>query len=855
MVKDITQSERLKNSLPGDERELRLILDSFPGLAAYIDRDFRYRFTNRAFAEWFGRPSSEFIGRTVEEAAGKHIWESIRSLVTRAFMGERVVYETRHAYRQDFVRDVRASYVPDFGEDGQVHGIAILISDITEQKAAEEATQRSEERYRALVEASSQFVWITEPTGTWSRGPVKWWNELTGQSEERRTDWHWIEAIHPDDRARVEAAWREAITTNSPYDCEYRLRTSCGEYRHFLARGVPVWNADGSLREFVGTLKDVTDRKLAERAQHEIEQQLTLLIEASGTLLASPESRQVLKNILDVAKRFITADAVAVWRRAEDQLTWHIVAMSGLSENYSKVELVHNSELQNQPIVVEDTSAVSAISGARQAAYAAEGIRSLITVPVEVHGEIAATLVFYYRTPHHFPELEIRVASALGNLAGAALGTADLYAREADLRRRAQQQGKRALFLAEAGQVLSSSLDYESTLKKVAELAVPAFADLAAVDLLDLSGDVRRVVVHAESPEKVALAYKFREAFPVQETDLERVALRTGKSMMVEEIKDELLVEHTRGPRYLEILRKLAPKSLICVPLTVNNRTFGIISFLNLQDQRRYTADDLAFAEELAHRAATAVENARLFTASQEAQEAFRKTNEDLRNANEDLNQFAYSASHDLQEPLRILSVYSQLLERDYGHHLDGRAREYLGFLVDGSKRMQMLLRDLLAYIQVAGGTAGQSSIVDAASVVETVKENLKKRIAESGAVIQYDSLPRLRMEEVHLLQLLQNLIGNAIKYRSEAPPHIELSAERNGSEWLFRVKDNGIGIPPRYRSQVFGIFKRLHTREQYPGTGIGLAICQKIVERYGGKIWVESEDTGGSTFCFKLPA
>jgi PAS domain S-box-containing protein len=845
----------LKDSSTAGERELRLILDSFPGLAAYIDRDFRYRLTNRTFGEWFGRPSSEFIGRTIEEAAGTQIWESVRSSVVRALKGERTVYETRLAYREDYVRDVRCSYVPDFGDDGQVQGIAILICDITEQKAAEEATQRSEERYRALVEASSQFVWITEPTGTSGRGPVNWWNELTGQAEEPRSDWHWLDAVHIDDRERVEAVWRESISTQTPYDCEYRLLTSTGEYRHFSARGVPIWNGDGSLREFVGTLKDITDQKLAERAQHEIEQQLTLLIEASGTLLASPESQQTLKNILGVAKRFITADAVAVWRRAEDQLTWHIVAMSGLSENYSKVELVHNSELQNQPIVVEDTSAVAAISGARQSAYAAEGIRSVITVPLEIHGEIAATLVFYYRTPHHFPELEIRVASALGNLAGAALGTADLYAREADLRRRAQQQGKRALFLAEAGQLLSSSLDYESTLKKVAELAVPVFADLTAIDLIDPSGEVRRVVVHAGSPEKIALAYQFREAFPALDTDLERIALRTGKSLMVPDIRDEVIVERSRGPGYLEIVRRLGPKSLICVPLTANNRTFGIISFVSFLEQRRYTDDDLAFAEELAHRAATAVENARLFTASQESEEALRKVNQDLRNANEDLNQFAYSASHDLQEPLRILSVYSQLLERDYGSRMDGRAREYLGFLVDGSKRMQMLLRDLLAYIQVAGGTPGQSGMVDAASVVEMVKENLKKRIAESGATIVYDHLPQLRMEEIHLMQLLQNLIGNAIKYRSEAPPRIEVSAERAGSEWLFRVEDNGIGIPARYRSQVFGIFKRLHTREQYPGTGIGLAICQKIVERYGGKIWVDSEDRAGSIFCFKLPA
>lgn len=717
----------MHNSVADSERVLRLILDSFPGLAAYVDREFRYQFTNGAYSEWFGQPISNFVGRTVEEVAGTPFWWSVKPFLERALTGQNVVFETRLNYRENSERDVRISYVPDFREGSEVHGLAILISDITEQKAAE-------------------------------------------------------------------------------------------------------------------------------AAQKEIERQLMLLIEASGTLLVSPESEQILKSILDLAKRFVDADGFAVWRKAADGQTWQMVAMSGLSENYSKVEAAAAGELTDQPLVIEDTQHGPWITRYRTAQYAAEGIRACVVVPLKVHRQIDATLVFYYRRPHRFSELEIRVASALGNLAGAALGTADLYAREAKLRRLAEQDERKALFLAEAGQLLSSSLDYEATLKRVAEMAVPTFADLAAIDLLEDSGEVRRVVVHAQTEEKIALAYEFRQHFPAREQDVERIALRTGKSVIVEEIKDEVLAQHSRGAKYLEIIRKLGPKSLICAPLAIGNRSFGAISFLSLQQQRLYTAADLALAEELALRAARAVENARLFTASQESRDALKRANEDLRSANEDLNQFAYSASHDLQEPLRILSVYSQLMERDFGDKLDGKAREYLGFLLEGSKRMQMLLRDLLDYIQVAGTKQEQPTEVDAEAVVEKVIENLRKRIVESKAEIHYQGLPKLRMEEIHLLQLLQNLIGNAIKYRSGVPPHIYISAERLGDTWLICVKDNGIGIPFRYQSQVFGIFKRLHTREQYPGTGIGLAICQKIVERYGGKIWVESEGSG-STFCFKLPA
>jgi len=837
------------------ERVLRLIVDSFPGLAAYLDREFRYRFTNKAYAEWFGRTDVNFAGMSIEDAFGRGRWEPIKAEMERAFAGEKVTYEARFAYRPDFERDVRVRYIPDQSEEGYIRGVVILIEDITERKAAEQATRRSEERYRAMVDASAQFVWITDAAGNNLNAPVEWWNNLTGQSEQERQGWGWLEAVHPGDRERVRRQWSESLTHPKPFEEEYRIRTKDGTYRHFAARGVPVWSEDGSLFEFVGTLDDITDRKLAEETQKEIDRQLTLLIEASGTLLASPESADVLRNILELAKQFIAADAYSLWRKMPNKENWQIVAMSGLSEQYSSTaeDLARDSHGRPpEPLVIEDIRKLPRMAQ-RTTAYEAEGIQALITGQLKIHGELAGTLVFYYRQPHHFTEPEIRVASALGNLAAAALRTADLYAREAEMRRRAEEEKQKATFLAEAGQLLASSLDYDSTLKRVAEMAVPLFADLTAIDVVDRSGQIRRVVVHGKTEEKTALTYEFRRQFPLLETDLARTVLRTGKSAFIAEVTDEMLAARARSPEYLEFVRRLGPRSMIFAPLVANNRSIGVISFVKTESGQ-YTAADLALAEELARRAATAVENARLFTESQEAQQALTRANQDLRSANEDLNQFAYSASHDLQEPLRILTIYSQLLDRDYRERLDGRAREYLGFVIDGAKRMELLLRDLLAYIQAVGSPAAEMVPVDVGAVLETVEANLNKSITESGAEIIHSGLPSLRMDETHLVQLFQNLIGNAIKYRSKAAPRIQISAQRNGTEWLFRVRDNGIGIPAEYQSQVFGIFKRLHTKEQYPGTGIGLAICQKLVERYGGRIWVESGQNEGSTFCFTVP-
>jgi PAS domain S-box-containing protein len=231
-----------------------------------------------------------------------------------------------------------------------------------------------------------------------------------------------------------------------------------------------------------------------------------------------------------------------------------------------------------------------------------------------------------------------------------------------------------------------------------------------------------------------------------------------------------------------------------------------------------------------------------------------KRTEEDLRRANADLEQFAYSASHDLQEPLRNISIYSQLLARRYDRALDARAHEFLAFLVEGATRMELLLQGLLAYTEVSGHAEEPSESVDANQVLRSALISLQRLIEQNCALVTHEALPRVRVHSVHLQQLFQNLISNAIKYRGETPPMIHISAPRDGSGFVFSVRDNGIGIDPQYSQHVFGIFKRLHTRRQYPGAGIGLAICQRIVERHGGSIWVESNVGQGANFRFILP-
>jgi PAS domain S-box-containing protein len=251
-------------------------------------------------------------------------------------------------------------------------------------------------------------------------------------------------------------------------------------------------------------------------------------------------------------------------------------------------------------------------------------------------------------------------------------------------------------------------------------------------------------------------------------------------------------------------------------------------------------------------------------TARKRAEEALAVKTHELVRSNTELEQFAYVASHDLQEPLRMIASYLQLLARRWEDKLDPEGREFMAYAVDGAKRLQDLINDFLILSRV-GRHPGSFAWTDCSEVLQQALSQLKMAIEDTRASITHSPLPKLTGDGVQLTQLFQNLIGNAIKFRGKDPPQIHIGAERGkrppsasghlaAEEWLFSVRDNGIGIEKEYFERIFIIFQRLHAREQYPGTGIGLAVCKKIVERHGGRIWVESQPGRGATFYFTIP-
>ncbi|HSB67324.1 MAG TPA: ATP-binding protein, partial [Anaerolineales bacterium] len=329
------------------------------------------------------------------------------------------------------------------------------------------------------------------------------------------------------------------------------------------------------------------------------------------------------------------------------------------------------------------------------------------------------------------------------------------------------------------------------------------------------------------------------------------------------------------------------------VPVVAKNELVGVFTLGPKLSEEQYSQDDVMTITTLANQTAVAIENARLFCQLEgtlealsithdeqerriqartadlamanealkaenlerlRAEQEIKRYTKELERSNKELQQFAYVASHDLQEPLRMVGSFLQLLERRYSPQLDSNAKDFIHFAVDGAVRMQSLINDLLEYSRV--GTRGKPfEHISLNEVVAQAKNNLNVAIKENKAEIKCGRLPNIYGDGTQLTQVFQNLIGNAIKFHGDKLPEITISSMRNNGDYEIIVKDNGIGIDPQYKEKIFLIFQRLHSREEYPGTGIGLAICKRIIERHGGSIWVESQVGEGATFHLAIPA
>lgn len=362
----------------------------------------------------------------------------------------------------------------------------------------------------------------------------------------------------------------------------------------------------------------------------------------------------------------------------------------------------------------------------------------------------------------------------------------------------------------------------------------------------EIGGNLRALIVEDEPADVELVLGALRRAGFEATVDVAQTA-EEFSGLVRKNSYDVILADYKlpgwNGMESVEVLRREG----LDVPVIVVSGALGELTAVECIKQG---AADYVLKDRLTH----LPEKLRRAMQDKRLREEHKRTLAELARSNQDLEQFAYVASHDLQEPLRMVATYTQLLAERYRGRLDADADKYIHYAVDGALRMQALVQDLLAFSRVGRqGTDLQST--DCNAVVEMAVKNLQSAVDESHAQVTYDRLPEVLADRSQLVQVFQNLIGNAIKFRGAEPPAIRISASKRRKEWVFAIVDNGIGIAPEHAEIIFAIFKRLHTAAEYPGSGIGLAICKKIIERLGGRIWVESQTGRGSTFKFALPA
>jgi PAS domain S-box-containing protein len=574
--------------------------------------------------------------------------------------------------------------------------------------------------------------------------------------------------------------------------------------------------------------------------------ELETLARINRDLASHLDDRKLLPLISEEAKKTLQFDRATIWLSEPGSL---VLVNASLPENQEFRERIGINEgvsgkivQENRVIAINNVLDDPTVPEHYRELFLRRGYRSSLGIPLRVAGQVIGCLNCLSRRQRDFRPDEIDLMTAFADQAAIAIHNARLYGQSEQAKQGLETANQRLQNLLEDQSNLYADLtplaqaeSIPQLLNKVIDRLMDATgADAASIRFLDPRTEMFYIPAHRGFPEKYVNAR--RDRVPGRAIS---VVFETGEPIIAPDIETD--------PRIIrKSQREAGFRSCAFLPLKMRNEVRGIVQLASRQ-AGYFNAGREAFLMAIVRQMGIAMENRELFEETNAAKK-------ELERSNSELQQFAYVASHDLQEPLRMVSGYTQLLAKRYQGQLDADADEFISYAVNGANRMQALIQALLDFSSVGSRKTGLTQ-VDCNEVMHIVLAALRAAVEQSSAVITYDSLPQVRADELQLVQLFQNLISNAIKYQNGGPPNIHVSCKAEGERWMFSVKDNGIGIDPKYADRIFLIFQRLHTQQEYSGTGIGLALCKKIVERHGGKIWVESELGKGCVFRFTLPA
>ena len=525
--------------------------------------------------------------------------------------------------------------------------------------------------------------------------------------------------------------------------------------------------------------------------------------------------------------------------------------------------------------VVDDSNFPRAIIAERV------GLHGAFAFPIPVADHISCVMAFYNREVVQPDDELLQMFDALGRQVGDFIKRTraeeerdKLLIYERVARSEAEINAEKLAFLAEASTVLTSSLDYHTNLMTVAKLAVNRLADWCAVDVVDDNNGFHRVALVHRDPLRNDWAREFQKRFSTKSAAPHGVAhvMRTGKAKIYTDIPDSMLIALAQDAEHFKILQELGLASAMVVPLIARDRTLGAITFASENPARRYTDGDLSFAEDLARRAALGIDNARLYSETQNALREVQSKTDEIQQLNKDLEQrvrertaqlemmvkeleaFTYSISDDMRGPLRAIDGFSRVLMEEYPDKLDDEGKRLLNIIRTNASSLSELINGLLAFSRLGRQPLEQTD-VNMQELAKTVFDEVQAANKEREIRLELPALPAAFGDQAMIRQMFYNLVSNAFKFtRPKQNPQIEIGFREDGNQYTYYVRDNGVGFDMQYSGKLFGVFQRLHNVEEFEGAGVGLALVQRIVLRHGGRVWAEGKVNEGATFYFSLP-
>ncbi len=760
-----------------------------------------------------------------------------------------------------------------------------------------------EERFRGLVETLPQLVWTCGADGACDYLSPQW-VQYTGVVESEQLGFGWTERLHPDDRQLAVDAWTTASTSGTAFDVNFRIRRHDGIYRWFKTRAMPKTDEHGNLLGWYGSNTDIQDLFEAQATLSSLNKELELRVER-----AVAETKKSHRDIEKLAHQLKEAQRLANLGSWDyDVASGEVVWSDELFRSFG-LDSAHDLplSLEQQADVFEPDSWVRFSRAVAHALATGEAYRLEVQfffpdgtprwslASGECKRNAKGEIVGLYGTAQDITELKLTQLQLERNSGRMRLVTAaarigfweldvvhgrliwddvmhDLYGTNPrtfsgslqDWTERVhledlpgtQEAFQQSLAGGEPFEATFRIVRPDGTVKYLGGLAiVHRYADGSAERAVGVNWDLterKEAELSLRASEHLLRDFVRHAPAAIAMLDLNLCYLQASERWLTDYGLDG---QDIVGRCHYDVLPDMPERWKEIYQRVLAGAVEGCNedSYSRVGAPREWLHWEARPWRDSQGKIGGLILFTQVITARKQLELQIRTQTKELERSNHDLEQFAYAASHDLQEPLRAVSGCASILQRQYQNQLDAHADELIQHVVDGAGRMQTLILDLLTYSRV-GRLGLQHTRVQTESVLKEALLLLDGAVQESQAVVDYKFMPVVMGDSAQLRQLFQNLLGNAIKYRSSDPPEVCLSVRRISREWEFSIRDNGIGIDPKHLGRIFRLFQRLHSRTEHPGTGIGLALCEKIVNSHGGQIWVKSEPNHGSTFYFTLP-